>query len=73
MVIGIIYNRFAIGYSGGIYPWIGLMDEIRIFNAAMPTSQIKEQYYVGLNKLLANGGITQEEYQNRIGELAMGL
>jgi len=44
----------------------GLIDDIRIFNAAMPSSQIKEQYYVGLNSLLTNGEITNKEYLSRI-------
>lgn len=57
--------------GGGDGNMIGSIDTIRIYNAAIPTSHIKEQYYAGLNKLLANGGITQGEYQSRIGELAI--
>jgi len=49
----------------------GIMDEIRVFNTAMPTSRIKESYYAGLNNLLINGSITKEEYANRISELAI--
>jgi len=48
----------------------GKMDEVRLYNAAMPTSQIKEQYYAGLNQLLTKGGLTQEEYSQRMSELA---
>jgi prepilin-type N-terminal cleavage/methylation domain-containing protein len=40
----------------------GFIDNIRIYNAAIPTSQIKEQYYSGLNKLLINKNISVEEY-----------
>jgi len=47
----------------------GLLDDIRAYNAAMSTSQIKEQYYAGLNKLFANGGISNEEYISRINEV----
>lgn len=47
----------------------GLIDDVRMYNAAIPTSQIQEQYYIGLNKLFNNGGISKEEYQNRIEEL----
>ncbi len=50
--------------------FIGLIDDIRIYNAAMPTSQIKEQYYAGLNRLLANGAIGPTEYSLRIKELS---
>jgi prepilin-type N-terminal cleavage/methylation domain-containing protein len=64
-------NNLFIGGSPGTYFFGGLIDEVRIYNAARPTSQIKEQYYAGLNNLLAKGGITNEEYQNRIGELAV--
>ncbi|MFA5431459.1 MAG: LamG-like jellyroll fold domain-containing protein [Candidatus Paceibacterota bacterium] len=51
--------------------FIGLIDDVRIYNVAIPTSQIKEQYYAGLNNLLASGGITQEEYRERINSLAI--
>lgn len=48
----------------------GYIDEARFFNALIPTSQIKEQYCAGLNQLLAKGSITQEEYSQRVSELA---
>jgi len=44
----------------------GLMDDIRMYDAAIPISQIKEQYYVGLNSLLSSGRIEKEEYLSRI-------
>ncbi|MFA5071967.1 MAG: LamG-like jellyroll fold domain-containing protein [Candidatus Pacearchaeota archaeon] len=51
-------------------PYSGLLDDVRIYNAEIPMSQIKEQYYSGLNKLLANGGITEEEYLSRLKDYA---
>ena len=48
----------------------GLMDGVRIYNSAMPNSQIKESYYSGLNSLLINGGITQEDYLSRLNNYA---
>jgi prepilin-type N-terminal cleavage/methylation domain-containing protein len=48
----------------------GLLDDVRIYNAAIPTSQIKEQYYIGLNNLLAGGSISSEEYQSRLSLIA---
>jgi len=48
----------------------GLFDDVRLYNAAMPTSQIKEQYYAGLNNLLINGNISKEEYLSRIKQTA---
>jgi prepilin-type N-terminal cleavage/methylation domain-containing protein len=62
--------RDYITYPGNTYYFKGIIDEIRIYNAAIPTSQIKEQYYSGLNKLLANGSISQSEYLKIINETA---
>jgi prepilin-type N-terminal cleavage/methylation domain-containing protein len=47
----------------------GKMDEVRIYNSIMPTSQIKQEYFTGLQSLLANKEIMQEEYQERLAEL----
>lgn len=59
-------TSFRIGmYGSGTYI-SGLVDDIRVFNAAVPSSQIKEQYYAGLNGLYVNGGIAKEEYFYRI-------
>jgi prepilin-type N-terminal cleavage/methylation domain-containing protein len=63
------YNYIIGSHTGASYYFSGKMDEVRVYNEAMPTSQIKEQYYAGLNKLLANGGITKEEYSKRIENL----
>ena len=46
----------------------GRIDEVRLYSAAMPISQIKEQYYAGLNSLLFNGGMSFEEYKSRLSE-----
>lgn len=45
----------------------GLIDDVRLYNAAIPVAQIKEQYYAGLNNLLASGDIDNTEYLERIG------
>ena len=53
------------------YSWYsGFIDDIRIYNSATPISQIKEQYFAGLNSLLVNGSISKTEYKNRINETA---
>jgi len=49
----------------------GLIDDVRIYNAAIPISQIKEQYYEGLNNLLVTGGINKEEYIEKIQSLSL--
>jgi type II secretory pathway pseudopilin PulG len=57
--------------SVGSYSYMnGFVDDVRIYNAVILTSQIKEQYYAGLNKLLSNGGITNEEYKKGIERVA---
>ena len=58
----LIYSTYSFG---------GSFDEIRIYNALIPTSQVKEQYYAGLNKMLANGNINNEEYKQRIEEISL--
>lgn len=51
------------------YYLIGKVDDIRIYNTAVPISQIKEQYYTGLNSLLINSNITNKEYAERINSI----
>ncbi|HOI59827.1 MAG TPA: prepilin-type N-terminal cleavage/methylation domain-containing protein [Candidatus Pacearchaeota archaeon] len=50
--------------------FIGLLDEARIYDAALSTSQIKQNYIAGLNSLLANGNISKKEYNERINSLS---
>ena len=59
-----------IGDVDGTQPnFAGKIDDVRIFNAAMPTSQIKELYYSGLNNLLSSHSITNEEYLSKINNI----
>ncbi len=51
------------------YAFGGKFDEIRLYSAVIPTSQIKENYYAGLNKLFLRGNIRGSEYQQRLSEL----
>jgi prepilin-type N-terminal cleavage/methylation domain-containing protein len=62
---------FIIGKSSASssYYFNGSIDDVRVFNAVVPSFQIKEQYYAGLNQLLINGGIKKEEYLSRVKEL----
>ena len=74
-----IFGQQAIAANGDIYPSLGthplqiagkgLIDDVRIYNAAISTSQVRENYLAGLNKLLANNAITKTEYDSRISEL----
>jgi prepilin-type N-terminal cleavage/methylation domain-containing protein len=66
-------NTVQLGYYNSSFPDIfnGTMDQIRVYNTPLSNSQIKQQYYTGLNNLLANGGINEEEYFLRISNLAI--
>jgi len=58
------------GYnSGSSERFSGLIDEVRIYNAALTASVIRDQYVAGLDKLLANGQITEQDYQQRLTDL----
>lgn len=60
-------NGLTIGYADTTpFPFNGSMDQIRIYDVAIPASQIKEHYYAGLNNLLAKGEIDEEEYKEGI-------
>ncbi|MCK9446575.1 prepilin-type N-terminal cleavage/methylation domain-containing protein [bacterium] len=52
----------------GTYAY-SLIDNLRIYDSIISTSQIKENYYLGLNKMLNNGIIDEEEYISRINNL----
>ena len=52
-------------------PFNGLIDDVRIYNAALSSSQIKQEYIAGLNSLLANNNISKEEYLSRIENLSL--
>jgi len=54
---------------GGDFTTNGLIDEPRIYRAAMPTSYIQKRYVQGIKGLASNGGITQEEKKERIAVL----
>ena len=58
--------------TSGVFECIykGLIDDVRIYNAALSSSQIKQNYVAGLNSMLANGNISKEEYNERINNLA---
>ena len=48
----------------------GLIDNVRIYNAALSSSQIKQNYIAGLDSLLSKGNISKEDYNQRINALA---
>jgi prepilin-type N-terminal cleavage/methylation domain-containing protein len=52
------------------FPWRGKIDEVRIYDSALTASDIRDQYVAGLDKLLASGQVTDQNYQQRIAELS---
>jgi hypothetical protein len=68
-------NGLYLGFSaGGVSTygyWPGVIDNVRIYDKAVPVSLIKEQYYAGLNSIYLKGGMTEEEYVRRIGTMAV--
>lgn len=55
--------------AGYTNPYYGKIDNVRIYSAAIPASQIKEIYYLGLNRMLKSGIIDNEEYSLKISNL----
>lgn len=49
----------------------GLIDNVRFYSAPLSISQVREQYYAGLNKLLAGGIIDIKEYNQRLKEISL--
>ena len=69
---GSITNSKSMGIGAWAYNnsrLSGKIDEVRIYNSVLPSAQIKQQYYSGLKNLLANKGITQQEYDQRLANL----
>jgi len=69
-------GNFRIGRYIPITPeriWNGLIDEVRIYSAALPATEIQKHYVQGLNKLLANQAITKAEYDQRMEEFNQSL
>ena len=48
----------------------GKIDEVRLYDKLLSTSQVKEIYLSGLNSLYKSGSILKEDYDHRINELA---
>jgi len=60
---------FISGTSNGYY-YKGLIDNVSIYNTALSSLQIKQNYVAGLDSLLSQGSISKEAYNQRINELA---
>ncbi|MFA6374428.1 MAG: LamG domain-containing protein, partial [Candidatus Paceibacterota bacterium] len=60
-------------YSSASHYLKGYLDNIRIYNQAISSSQIQENYYSDLSQLLARNGLNVVEYNQRLGELKLNL
>jgi len=60
---------FHIGRADTYY-YGGLIDDVRVYNQVIPTSQIKQNYFAGINRLLVKDNIESQEYSIRINQLA---
>ncbi len=56
-------------YSSGAY-FNGLIDDVKIYNNALSSSQIKQNYVAGLNSLLLKEIISKEEYRQKLENLS---
>ncbi|MFA7142256.1 MAG: LamG domain-containing protein, partial [Candidatus Paceibacterota bacterium] len=52
------------------YFFNGLIDDVRIYNSALSSAQIKQNYIAGLDSMLRNGGLSKDEYSQRLQALA---
>jgi prepilin-type N-terminal cleavage/methylation domain-containing protein len=67
------YFRIGRESTSGWYPFGGSIDDVRVYNQAIPISEIQQNYFIGLNNLYKNNGITLNEFNQRIGELRSNL
>ena len=63
-------NLFSFSITKAPFFYKGSIDDVRIYNAALSSSQIKQQYVAGLDSLLSKNLISQEEYNQNIKNLA---
>ena len=57
-------------YSGELFYFKGSIDDVRIYDSALTSAQIKQQYVAGLDSLLSKNLISQEEYNQKLNSLA---
>jgi len=64
-------NAPQFGHHPGSYPsFNGLIDDIRIYNKGLSSSEVKRNYIAGLNSLLLSGNISNEEYKEKLNVLS---
>jgi len=65
---------FYIGMRGGAsLPFTGSIDDVRVYNQAIPISEIQQNYFAGINNLYKNNGISLNEFNQRLVELKSNI
>jgi len=62
-------SNFWIG-DGYLDPFKGMMDQIRMYKGALSVSEVKQNYIAGLDSLFQNGGISKQDYNDKMINLA---
>ncbi|GMX58747.1 MAG: hypothetical protein MCSN_4010 [Candidatus Microsyncoccus archaeolyticus] len=58
-----------IGYIWEDGYYLGEIDQVRIYNAALTISQVESNYYAGINRMLIDNKLTKAEFIQKIGGL----
>jgi prepilin-type N-terminal cleavage/methylation domain-containing protein len=58
--------RIGYWYPGDHQFYNGKIDNVRVYSTALTASQVQSHYYIGLDRLLAKGLISQKEYNQRL-------
>ncbi|HOI59843.1 MAG TPA: prepilin-type N-terminal cleavage/methylation domain-containing protein [Candidatus Pacearchaeota archaeon] len=69
------YTAFYIGTGAattyvGTHAFNGLIGEMKVYDGALSSAQIKKKYITNLNSMFVKGTISNKEYNERINELA---
>lgn len=55
------------------YFFAGSLDDVRIYDAALSSLKIKQNYIAGLNLMFASGSMSKEEYNQRVESLVSNI
>ncbi|HOC53433.1 MAG TPA: LamG domain-containing protein [Candidatus Pacearchaeota archaeon] len=66
-------GAFEIGRAYYIKSFDGIMDDVNIYNQVTSLSQIQANYYIGVNKLFKNKGLSKIEFNQILAELKSNL
>ena len=67
--IGITSNKFRIAGDAGDQGVIGLVDDVKLYNMVLSSSQIRKEYIAGIESLYSKGIISRDKFEKRLAEL----